>query len=166
VIDNNFAVPTGETSDYINNASIGGKAKTDNSATSVDEHPPGNLFGVNASIPSGETNLTNDKVDNTYPGTTGTPNPLVDKAEDCVNTANIAVEIGHPEVRVMVEDNNSSASKPSMRIIDSDNVSAPNISTLNSSNPQKLNINENLNVSKELLFFLLFWYIETNFTQC
>ena len=108
-IDNNFVVPTRETSDNIDSASIGGIAKTDNNATPVNEHPPHILFGVNVGVPSGETNLTDDNVDNTDPGTTVTPNPLEDEAKDCVNMANVAVEVGHPVVRVVVEDNNSSA---------------------------------------------------------
>ena len=77
-IGDSVGLPTGETADNIDNASIGGKAKTDNNATPVDEHPPGILFGINVGVPSGETDLTNNNVGNKDPGTTGTQNSLVD----------------------------------------------------------------------------------------
>jgi hypothetical protein len=165
-IDDNVAVPMGEMSDNINNASNGGNTTTDNNATPVNEHPPGILFGVNIGVPSGETNLTNDNVDNTDPGTTGTLHPLVNEAEDCVNTTNVAVEVGHPAVCVAVGENNSSASKPSTRIIDSEDVPAPNISTPNSSTPQKRKENVIVHVSKELLVFVILLHNETKFKQC
>jgi hypothetical protein len=164
-IDNNVAVPTGETSDNINSASNGGYTATDNNATPINKHPPGILFGVDVGIPPGETNPTNDNVDNTDTGTIGTPHPLVDEAEDCVKTTNVAVEVGHHAVCVAVGENNSSASKPIMCTIDSDNVPAPNISTPNSSTPQKLNKNVIVRVSKELLLFVIFLHNKTKFMQ-
>ena len=165
-IDNNVAIPTGETSDNIDNASNGGNAATDNNATPVNKHPPGILFGVDVGVPSGETNLTEDNVDNTDAGTTGAPHLLVNKAKDYVNTTNVAVEVGHPAVCVAVRENNGSASKPITRIIDSEDVPAPNISTPNSSTPQKLNENVIVRVSKELLFFVIYLHNETKFMQC
>jgi hypothetical protein len=105
-------------------------------------------------------------MDNTDAGTTGAPHPLVDKAEDCVNTTNVVVEVGHPAVCVVVGENNGSASKPITCIIDSEDVPAPNISTPNISTPQKLNENVIVHVSKELLFFVIFLHNETQITQC
>ena len=64
-INNNVAVPTGEKSDNINNTLKGGNTATDNNLTLVNKHPPGILFGVDIGVPSGETNLTKDNVDNT-----------------------------------------------------------------------------------------------------
>ena len=156
----------GESSDDIDNASNGGNAATDNNATPVNKHLPGILFVADVVVRSGETNLTNNNMDNTDAGTTGAPHPLVDKAEDCVNTTNVVVEVGHPAVCVAVGENNGSASKPITCIIDSEDVPAPNISTPNISTPQKLNENVIVHVSKELLFFVIFLHNETKFTQC
>jgi hypothetical protein len=76
--------------------------------------------------------------------------------------ANVAVKVGHPAVCVAVGENNGSASKPIARIIDSEDVPAPNISTLNSSTPQKQNENVIVRVSKELIFFVIFYTTKLN----
>ena len=61
-----------------------------------------------------------------------------------------------------LEKNNGSASKPIACIIDSEDVPAPNISTLNSSTPQKQNENVIVRVSKELIFFVIFYTTKLN----
>jgi hypothetical protein len=157
---------SGETEHNLKHASTGNKANTDNNVTTFDKHSPGNLPGVNVSLPSNEkepidTRLTDNNVGSNTPATTGNQEPLVAEAKACDNRINDSVAVGHYDVCVAVEDKNSNASELPTEGIESAGVQDPNIST-----PQKRKENVIVHVSIELLFFVIFLHNKTKFTQC